>query len=474
MWRALLTAGALAALGCGSEVQVLSPGGTGGDGVGAGAGAGAAAHGGATGTGGAAAHGGAPGMGGAAAHGGVAGDGGVGGLDPCLAPGEIVAKSVSSDVPGFVGGLEISPAQEVVLAVEVDGGFSGPDYTRVLWRDTAGHDTHVVDWSGCRNYPRHLAVSAAGDVYVVGTQEGSVSAGGLEVPFGTNYLVKLTPAGEPEWARGYSSLDAVHGYFDTAAVAAGGDDSVIVMGLVKGPADFGGGVLPGDDIFDLFVLKLDSSGNYLWAKRFDFGTDMSWDISAGPSGEIVLSGLLDGLLDLGDGIEVDGMGGFVAKLSSDGAALWGALSDGSFVSATALGPDGEIYAAHGCFGAPTDGCIARLDGETGAVLHVDDVQAELPGFDPWAIGVDTCGNALVADVNNDKVVKRGPNGERLATWTLSPGQDVEYSGGDLGWSATVDPEGGVWLADTLCGTVDFGPGPVSGELMPILVHFVQQ
>jgi hypothetical protein len=74
----------------------------------------------------------------------------------------------------------------------------------------------------------------------------------------------------------------------------------------------------------------------------------------------------------------------------------------------------------------------------------------------------------------DKLVKRGPTGERLATWTLSPGQDVEYSGGDLGWSATVDPEGGVWLADTLCGTVDFGPGPVSGELVPIRVHFVQQ
>lgn len=85
---------------------------------------------------------------------------------------------------------------------------------------------------------------------------------------------------------------------------------------------------------DLFVTKLDPSGQFLWSKHFATdrkectSTDCDLDriaLAADAEGDIVLSGHFQGVVDFG-GTSLTSSGGtdlFVAKLKSeDGSLLW--------------------------------------------------------------------------------------------------------------------------------------------------------
>ena len=80
------------------------------------------------------------------------------------------------------------------------------------------------------------------------------------------------------WAKKAGGTDYDNGY--SIAVDANGNS--YVTGVFWGSATFGATTLTGSGNFDVFVAKLDSNGNWLWAKQtggtsFDFGYGIAVD-----------------------------------------------------------------------------------------------------------------------------------------------------------------------------------------------------
>jgi hypothetical protein len=124
-----------------------------------------------------------------------------------------------------------------------------------------------------------VATDAAGNVYVTGHFSGKAdfdpgpgtwnltSAGKDDI-----FTAKYSAAGALLWARAFGGPDYDYGNGLTVA----SDGSVYTTGYFKGTADFDPGPgtynLTSAGLTDVFVSKLDSAGNFVWAQRLG-GTD---------------------------------------------------------------------------------------------------------------------------------------------------------------------------------------------------------
>jgi hypothetical protein len=169
-----------------------------------------------------------------------------------------------------------------------------------------------------------VAIDNAGDVIVAGTFAGVIdlgggpltSAGGLDV-----FLAKLDPDGNHMWSRRFG--DAKN---QTAvSLAVDGTGNVLVSGDFLGAVDFGGGPLTSAGGLDVFLVKLDAAGSYLWSKTFgDTDDQKGLRVAANGTGDVLVGGDFFGLMDFGGG-PLPTMGGndvIIAKLNSAGDHLW--------------------------------------------------------------------------------------------------------------------------------------------------------
>jgi hypothetical protein len=170
--------------------------------------------------------------------------------------------------------------------------------------------------NGTSHYATGLAVDDRGSVWVSGATRGvlDVGTGPLPAALGGSALVVRLDAesGDTLWARSFGEHTmAAH------AVAPDGQGGVIVSGVFKGDADFGGGVALAAGTGQLFVARLDAAGSALWARGAE-GVGLSTLVAATPVGDrLVLAGGYRGTLDVGAGPlpsagEIDA---FVAALS---------------------------------------------------------------------------------------------------------------------------------------------------------------
>jgi N-acetylneuraminic acid mutarotase len=180
-----------------------------------------------------------------------------------------------------------------------------------------------------------VAVDAAGNVYVVGLFEGKVDfdpSGATVNLSGDAFIAKYTSSGALVWAR---SLTGDFGY-EGADICVDADN-VYVTGGFEGRVDFDPG--PGVTTLDsgsapaAFVLKLNSSGNFVWARAFRGGETGGLGIAVDPSGNVYTTGFFSGTVDFdpGDGVynltspPISGNPSFdayVSKLDGSGNFVW--------------------------------------------------------------------------------------------------------------------------------------------------------
>jgi hypothetical protein len=162
-----------------------------------------------------------------------------------------------------------------------------------------------------------VAVDAQGSVFVTGSFLGTIDFGGgaLTTAGGSDiFLVKLDAGGSYQWAKRYG--DAADQRATSVAVDVGGN--VLITGGIAGVVDFGGGMLAGFGGQDVFLTKLDTSGSYVWAKRYGNAQDQqASSIAADPSSNVLLTGSFLGGLDFGVGALSSGGGSdiFLAKFA---------------------------------------------------------------------------------------------------------------------------------------------------------------
>ena len=271
------------------------------------------------------------------------------------------------------------------------------------------------------------------------------------------------------------------------SIAVDGAGNTVTTGIFRDTADFDPGVgvanltPQGDD--DVFVTKLNSAGELVWAKSFG-GTsgDRGHSVAVDATGNVYVSGEFEGVAGFGatsltSAGEVDV---FVAKLDSSGAVVWakgfgGTSGDrGQSVAVDATGNvyvSGEFEDVAG-FGATSltsagdeDVFVTKLD-SSGAVVWAKNYG----GADEdrgYSVAVDATGNSFVSGTFE--------NAAGFGATSLTSAGDVDvfvtkldssgavvwarnYGGADedRGYSVAVDSSGNLYLTGDIRAAAAFG------------------
>jgi len=312
--------------------------------------------------------------------------------------------------------------------------------------DAAGNLIWVRQLGGAwLDEPAGIAVDGIGNVYTTGLFQGQADfdpGTGVNTlqAFGFDaYVSKLDAQGNFVWAGklGGNSSD-----FGTA-LSLDNNGNILITGFFTSTADFDPGAgtaqLTSAGGFDVFVAKLDSDGNYKWAKRIGgTGSDQGNSVTADANGNAYIAGTFDGTADFDPGSGTYNLtifGGytdaFVEKLDTAGNFLWAAQlggTDNDLAMSIATDGAGNPVVA-GYFNATAD-------------------------FDPSAASF----NLTSGGVDDIFVCKLTANGN--FKWA----KDMSGTGNDYGFGVSVDNNGAVYTTGTFSGSVDFDPGSSSYTL----------
>jgi hypothetical protein len=343
-----------------------------------------------------------------------------------------------------------------------------------------------------------VAVDKTGNSFVTGLFQGSTNIGGeVSISKGSAdiFVARFSPNGGRLWTRAFGSTD----YDAGLAIAATKEGSTFVTGQFRGTIDFGTGPfksLGGDDIF---LLKLDSKGNVVFAKRFGGdGDQFAVSVALGADGGPVIAGYFNGsvafdtsaptLTSAGD-LDV-----FVAKFGPAGDYQWSErFGDGAAQAATSVAAvtdedgDGRVVIAGYASGvfdvgdseltpSGQDAFIAALDAK-GKPIYAR-VFGDGSAQQAYGVAVDRLGNAFMSGDFQGKMLFG-------MTELTSDGTDIFVAkvlpSGDPGWSkrlggmgeqkargVALDPFGNLIITGNSHGQVGLDAGPISSVSRDVL------
>ena len=335
----------------------------------------------------------------------------------------------------FSGTVDFDPGAGIVNLVSAGGSD-----IFISKLDAAGNFVWAKNMGGTGNdQGNSIAVDASGNVYTTGYFQGTadfnpgteivnlVFTGGNDI-----FISKIDAAGNFVWAKSMGGINSDVGF----SIAVDGSGNVYTTGVFSETADFDPGAgtvnLVAAGSTDIFVSKLDASGNFVWAKSME-GTlsDGGASISVDGSGNVYTTGYFQGTVDFDPGagivnlISAGGEDVFISKLDASGNSVWakrmgGTLSD--IGNSLAVDGAGNVYTT-GNFSGTVD-------------------------FDPGAGTVNLI-SAGGADIFVSKL-----NASGNFVWAKRTGG----TGAEIGSSIAIDASGNVYTTGYYNGTVDFDPG----------------
>jgi gliding motility-associated-like protein len=301
------------------------------------------------------------------------------------------------------------------------------------WAKSMGNNNQL----GADSYGHSVVVDSDGNVYTYGKFADPVDfdpGPGVSILSTTaTFIQKLDPDGNFIWAK---ELPVWSGHTDKC-LAIDAQNNLYMTGGFEGTVDVdpGAGVfnLTPVDQMDVFILKLDSDGNFIWAKSFG-GT--AWDrgasIAVDANQNVYTCGFYTYVVDFDPGPGVFDLtetnnGKFVQKLDASGNFLWATSLPvhvaGYYGYSIAVDDIGSVYST-GHFSLTTD-------------------------FDP---GVGTY-NLTAVDGRDIFIQKLDANGNFVWTKTMG-GNSI-----DIGLSITVDANRNIYTTGYFYDAADFDPGP---------------
>lgn len=186
-----------------------------------------------------------------------------------------------------------------------------------------------------------VALDSKENVYTIGTFDGTTD---FDPGPGTynltasgtvdGFISKLDLAGNLVWAK------KIGGTRQTVAesVAIDDSDNLLITGWFEGTVDFD----PGLGLFNMsspgafsdnFILKLDSSGNFVWVKSFFGNIIYGQSITLDKFGNIYTTGQFGGTIDFDPGpatYNLTSIGAiFISKLNPSGNFVWAKTFEGN-------------------------------------------------------------------------------------------------------------------------------------------------
>ncbi len=372
------------------------------------------------------------------------------------------------------------------------------------------HAQPYFDWAnhlGGADYDlgTSVAVDAQGNVYTTGAFLGTAdfnpgsgtfnltSAGDFDI-----FISKVDATGNFVWARQLGGTD-----FEIASfITVDAQGNVYTTGYFAGTADFN----PGSGTFnisstgnaDIFISKLDASGNFSWARQMG-GTlnDIGYSITVDTKGNVYTTGGFEGTADFNPGAGTFNLSStgatynlFISKLNSAGNFVWakkfGGTGDnegnsiavdaagnvyttGYFDNTTDFDPGTGTYNLSS-FGN-TDIFISKLDSSGNFILARQFGGTSIDRA--YSIALDASGNVYttgsfydVSDFNpgsgthnltsngNEDVFVSKLDASCNFVWAKNFGGTID----DIAYSIAVDKNGAVYTTGYFNSAADFDPG----------------
>ncbi|MBA5630581.1 SBBP repeat-containing protein [Moheibacter lacus] len=314
-----------------------------------------------------------------------------------------------------------------IQKLDADGNF--------LWGKAFGGTSTDSSYS--------IDIDPSGNVYVTGFFQETVdfdpgvgvsnlsSEGSWDI-----FILKLDTNGNFLWAKSIGASGQDVGY----GIKVDNSGSVYTTGVFYDTVDFDPGTgiallsTTGETTANTFILKLDSSGNYVWAKSFYGEANWGMSINLDSEENIYTTGMMTGEADFDPGAgtvsltSVFGYGNYVQKMDNSGNFIWAKAFGGAYnyhPPVSTVDASGNVYTT-GSFDFPGD-------------------------YDP-SDEVFT----LTSNGNNDVfILKLDASGN--FQWAKSFGGDCEFCA-DGGHSVAIDNSGNVYTTGFFSGTSDFDPG----------------
>ena len=226
-----------------------------------------------------------------------------------------------------------------------------------------------------------ISTDADGNLYVTGSFRGTGSFGSFNLTSSGDhdiFVAKMDPNGNWLWVE-----SAGGSYGDIGkAINTDADGNVYVTGYFDYLANFGSYNLTSNGVSDIFVAKMDPNGNWIWAKNaggseYDGGSGISTDIDE----NVYVSGYFHGTASFGS-FNLTSSGErdiFVTKMDSNGNWIWAESAGGSTYDngfAISTDAEGNVYvtgyyrgiASFGSFNLTSSGnsdiFVAKIDNIT--------------------------------------------------------------------------------------------------------------
>jgi hypothetical protein len=204
--------------------------------------------------------------------------------------------------------------------------------------DAEGNTVWSKRFGGTSSDSLHaMAVDASGNLYMAGQFSGSITFGTTTTLTSSGssdgFIVKLDSTGTPLWSRkmGGSAADIAY------SVAVRSTGEIAVAGSFNSGATFGSITLSSAGSSDAFATVLDSSGVFLWAKRFGGTTaDNARAAAFDGAGNLWVSGSFTGSSATGFGSP-----NLASAGAEDAFVVRLALADGTLIEANRYGGTGS-------------------------------------------------------------------------------------------------------------------------------------
>ncbi|HUE72041.1 MAG TPA: Calx-beta domain-containing protein [Pirellulaceae bacterium] len=330
----------------------------------------------------------------------------------------------------FTDSVQIGAPGATPVTLSASGGIEGllakiDPAGNVLWARTLGED-------GLRRRALGIALDSAGNVYATGEVQD------------TKYMYIAMydgSSGATVWSHAIKDGTGInHGGYVTftsgSDVAVDASGNVVVTGSYMGTIDFNPDPAVTNSLTnsgttestvnvepDVFVLKLNAAGGYLWAGSMgSTGYDGAGSVATDGTGNAYVTGWfesLEGDADPGPGKLMLPAGRFMVKLDPSENLIWGRSMVVGYFEVDAAG---SIYS--------TSGFSGTIDADPG----------------PGTFNLTSAGS-------NDVLVSKFDSAGNFV-WAASMGG----TGSDIGRAIALDGDGNIYTTGSFQATADFDPG----------------
>ena len=352
--------------------------------------------------------------------------------------------------------------------------------------------SYAVTFGGTTgDFPSNVVVDSLGNAYITGDFQNTVnfgsgnitSSGGKDI-----FIAKFDTTGSLEWVKTYGDSS-----FDRGLdIAIDSSDNIYVTGYFIDTINFGGGNVtvtdPSSGGSDLFVLKLNSSGEFQWVYTVGgSNNDNGKGIDVDSSGNVYISGIFKDTVNFGGG-DITSYGNFdifVLKLNSSGVFQWvyhagGTGNDQAYP--ISVDTNGNVLVA-GYFFDTANFTPASCTSKGSADIFVLKLTASgLLNFIrcfgsssvdyPWGVDFDSAGNAYITGgfsntINFDCGNTTSSGSQDIFVMKLNSSGNCQWvytvgdSDMDFGWALETDSSNNSYITGYFQDTVNFGGGNIT-------------